>query len=111
MTPEISSYERLLEVEARQRQDPFWGRVHRQLDEIEAAAPTTSAEVLRLLDSNNPNSGFFHGGMDRELLGSLTIAGWEVTEYNASYYWTAQHPATGESLEYIEGDVYNRTDR
>ena len=45
MTPEISSYERLLEVEARQRQDPFWGRVHRQLDEIEAAAPTTSAEV------------------------------------------------------------------
>ena len=49
--------------------------------------------------------------MDRELLGSLTIAGWEVAEYNAAYYWTAQHPATGESLEYIEGDVYNRTDR
>ena len=111
MTPEISPYERLLEAEARERRHPFWGRIHRQLDEIEATAPTTSAEVLRLLGSYSSDSGFFHGGMDRELLGSLTIAGWEVAEYNAAYYWTAQHPATGESLEYIEGDVYNRTDR
>ena len=112
MTTQISTYSRLLEMEARERRHPFWGRIHQQLDEIEAASPTTSADVLRLLGSYSPDSGFFHGsGGDRELLGSLTIAGWEVTEYNAAYYWTAQHPTTGESLEYIEGDIYNRTNR
>ncbi|MGP5099081.1 hypothetical protein ACTXJ1_13770 [Brachybacterium alimentarium] len=91
--------------------DSFWEAIDHQLDMIEAAKPTTSAEVLLLLDGS-AKAGFFGGsGGDRQLLDSLSIAGWEVTDFHAIYYWTAQHPSSGDSLEYIEGDVYDRTDR
>lgn len=91
--------------------DDFWEAIDHQLDMIEAAKPTTSAEVLRLLDGS-AKAGFFGGsGGDRQLLDSLSIAGWEVTDFHAIYYWTARHPSTGDSLEYIEGDVYDRTDQ
>lgn len=102
-------YSRLLAAETALLRDPFWVHVHHQLDMIEASKPTTAREVLLLLDGNATSAFFAGGGGDRELLSSLTEAGWDVTEYHAHYYWTAQHPDTGESLEYLEGDVYNRT--
>lgn len=108
MTSKISTYQRLLEAEARQRRHPYWGPLHRQLDQIEASKPQHAHEVIALLGGAK-GSARFPGGSDRELLGSLHEAGWETSEYHAAYFWTAAHPATGDSLEYIEGDVYDRT--
>ena len=104
-----SLYQRLIKAEQARSLDPFWVAIDHQLDMIEASKPNTSREVLILLDGSSTSAFFGGGGGDRELLSSLTVAGWEVTEYHAAYFWTAAHPDTGATLEYIEGDVYDRT--
>lgn len=108
MTTADSLYERLIAAEAGIKHDPFWAEVDRKLDLIEASKPDTAAAVLAALGSTE-RTGFFEGsGGDRQLLDSLLLAGWKVSEYEAIYFWTAKHPRTASTLEYIEGDVYSR---
>ncbi|MGO1600073.1 MAG: hypothetical protein ACTHYR_04335 [Brachybacterium sp.] len=104
-----SSYERLVEADRKRKLHPYWGPIERQLDTIEERKLSTSREILDLLGGSEDTGYFAGSGGDRELLESLSITGWAITEYHASYYWTVQHPLSGDSLEYIEGDVYDRT--
>ena len=94
--------------------DAFWENIERQLDMIEEVKPNTASHVVDILKEFQEidnffvdGDGFFEGsGGDRQLIESLWIAGWKTTWMEADYYWIAQHPATGEQLKYIEGDVY-----
>lgn len=86
--------------------DGFWMQIDQQLDQIEQTKPTTAAGVVDLLGgADERGRGFFAGsGGDRSLLSALIEAGWRVAAA-AYYHYLAQHPETGECLEYIEGDV------
>lgn len=90
--------------------DPFWQNVDDSLDTLEQEKPDTAAGVVALLNEySEPSAGdaFFPGsGGDRDLIGSLLVAGWEVVWEEASYFYVARHESTEELLTYIEGDVY-----
>lgn len=94
----------------------FWTRIDKALDAIgdEAAPADTFAKVKAALDADgNPDNSeaaapaFFAGsGGDRTLREALRKAGWRCIWSEASYFYVMQHPGTGETLTYIEGDVY-----
>lgn len=111
MTPEISTYERLLEMEARQRQDPFWGRIHRQLDGDRGRRTHHQRRGPSPPGQRQLRLGFFHGGMDRELLGLAHHRRMGGHRVQRRLLLDRAAPRHGREPEYIEGDVYNRTDR
>lgn len=102
----------------------FWGQIDHQLDRIGYEKAQTFSAVRDILldpaynqivadvNANGPrtfgdNDAFFAGsGGDRSLLGALSAAGWEALTVHASYHWTATNAASGEKIEYIEGDLY-----
>lgn len=96
--------------------DPFWAAIDAILDQIETDKPNTFNGVRDILDhpvqrayagSYTDDASFFGGsGGDRSLFSALRVAGWRITWSEASYYYVAEHPTTGEILTYIEGDVY-----
>lgn len=94
----------------------FWQSINHALDRIESEQPATVEAVAAILnDGGNPDGNslqgvaFFGGsGGDRTLRESLRTAGWRTTWAEASYYYRMQSP-TGDVLEYVEGDVYDRT--
>lgn len=96
--------------------DAFWTEMDRILDEIETTKPDTFDGVRDILDTPiqrayagqyTADASFFGGsGGDRSLFSALRIAGWRMTWREASYYYVAEHPTTGEILTYVEGDVY-----
>jgi hypothetical protein len=96
--------------------DPFWQVISQQLTELAAAG--SAADVLRILaTARNPYAllhgrsvtsapGFFAGsGGDGTVQGALAAAGWRVTWWKASYYYTMTAP-DGSSVTYCEGDIY-----
>jgi len=105
----------------------FWVEINAQLDRVEREAPTRAAEVCAILDGpeyhtvlaerglapvaaaagrTEPRRSFFAGsGGDRSLFSALHKAGWSIVWSEASYYYVAQHPISGDVLTYIEGDV------
>ena len=89
--------------------DMFWKNVDDQLNHIERDKPNTAQGVFDIMNQYaSPSAGkaFFPGsGGDRELADSLRAAGWKMLQYEAAYYYAMQHPATGEIITYIEGDV------
>lgn len=101
----------------------FWTEIDAQLDRIESEKPNTFEGVKAILDGDYPairkdanlngvrtfetTSAFFAGsGGDRTLRSALRAVGWSIVWSEASYYYVAKHPATGDLLTYIEGDVY-----
>lgn len=87
----------------------FWAIISEQLSAIREDKPTTVAEIIDILGGSEAASAgdaFFAGsGGDDQLADALRDAGWRIRWIEAPYYYTATHPATGESLTYIEGDV------
>lgn len=98
----------------------FWQQIDKGLDYLEAGEFDTFEDVKRILDvwgdpdgvgTHTADVTFFAGsGGDRQLLDSFDEAGWKTLWCRASYHFAAQHPQTGETLTYVEGDVY-RGDR
>lgn len=90
----------------------FWEQIDHDLDRIEREQPTTYAEVVDILkEQTEPGisaaPAFFAGsGGDRSLYSALSVAGWKVIWAEAEYHYVARHPETGETLTYVEGDVY-----
>lgn len=90
--------------------DEFWSAIDAQLDRIIRDKPSTVEGVLLVLgrrrDASGQLSGFFAGsGGDRSLFGALLAAGWRLEWSVASYFYAVRHPASGDRLTYIEGDV------
>lgn len=94
----------------------FWSAIDSILDRIEAERPDTFDAVRDILDHPEQrayagvyteDASFFGGsGGDRSLWSALSAAGWRSVWWEASYYYAATHPATGDVLTYIEGDVF-----
>ena len=99
----------------------FWAHIDRALDRIESTKPQTFDAVKAILDEDgNPEvslkdtkaKAFFGGsGGDRSLWAALTTAGWETSWMEESFFYGMRHPVTGESLQYVEGDVYQGDER
>lgn len=101
----------------------FWTQIDDQLDEIAATRADTFDAVRAILlgpdvdlvtdeinrngtRSFGPDAAFFAGsGGDRTLGQALRAAGWLTKEVQESYYYVMFHPATGDELTYIEGDL------
>ncbi|MGB3327651.1 MAG: hypothetical protein WBA46_01790 [Thermomicrobiales bacterium] len=88
----------------------FWQIIDEQLDTIERDRINTYEGIKTIMPTTPGESAapaFFGGsGGDRSLFESLSIAGWVQTWSEASYYYVATHPDTGDTLTYIEGDIY-----
>ncbi len=91
----------------------FWNTISDQLTTIRNTQPTTVAQVTEILGGSaaaSAGDAFFAGsGGDDQLSEALDDAGWKIRGIEFPYYYTATHPATGETLTYIEGDVYDNT--
>ncbi|RMB57262.1 hypothetical protein [Tessaracoccus antarcticus] len=91
----------------------FWTAIADQLATIRTNRPTTVAEIIETLGGSaaaSAGDAFFAGsGGDDQLWDALEEAGWRIHPIEGAYYYTATHPATGQSLTYIEGDVYDNT--
>lgn len=103
--------------------DDFWGQIDHQLARIRFEKPGFFAQVRDILldpvydkitlERNrnferdlDQSEGFFTGsGGNESLASALQTAGWELIDFNASYYYSRQNTRTGEMLTYIEGDV------
>ncbi len=87
----------------------FWTGIGDQLASIREQRPATVAEIITILGGSAGEAFFAGSGGDEQLSEALQAAGWQLWGIQAPYYYTATHPATGESLTYIEGDVYDNT--
>ena len=97
--------------------DTFWQSIDLALDTIAADQARTFESVKTILNAHGDpapygrgergaNASFFAGsGADRQLIDSLRASGWRIVWAEASYYYVATHPDTGETLTYCEGDV------
>ena len=90
----------------------IWAAIAAQLDLIRTKRPTTVAEVGRILGSDpqlaaGGTIAFFAGsGGDDQLVDALMDAGWNIDWIDGDYHYTATHPATGQMLNYVEGDIF-----
>lgn len=117
--------------------DDFWGQIRHQLKRISAGAidfadvalilrdpvytkvhdyhAQPAAKQIMLGSATEPiaaGAAFFAGsGGDDTILEALQAAGWQLETMAASYDWTARHPLTGARIQYVEGDLYDRTPR
>lgn len=75
---------------------------------LRAARPATAADVFATIGPSwgmaKGAKAFWHDGDASTPIDHLPD--WEVTHYEAWYYYVARHPATGETFTYIEGDLY-----
>jgi len=96
----------------------FWTNINNALDTIKSTKPETVDAVCAILDASgtidkgvSAGLSFFAGsGGDRSLAASLRVAGWVTIWDEASYYYIMEHDVTGETLTYIEGDLYRGHD-
>ena len=99
--------------------DKFWEAVNQQLAELRSAK--SADDVLRILNhERNPYGdpsmasnadGFFAGsGGDGGVYDALSEAGWRVIRWEAQYFFSMVSPA-GDSITYIEGDIFRGTHR
>lgn len=89
----------------------FWAGIDAQHQQIRTTKPTTSEAIIEILGGAQPaisdGDAFFAGwGGEDQLHDALMDAGWTIAWIEAPYCYTATHPATGDGITYIEGDVY-----
>lgn len=92
----------------------YWDSYARTLESIRTEKPETFAALKAILDSFAPPSAaeaFFPDGADDTLMAALQDSGWTVTWADAYYHYGARHRSSGTQIEYVEGDVYDRTDK
>jgi len=92
--------------------DAYWRMYDEALDRV-AECSTVQAVIDALNDYYPPSSGvaFFPGGADRDLLGTLTDAGWHVVWAQANYYYALRQPDGGAGFTFIEGDLLEGVER
>ncbi|WP_243224572.1 hypothetical protein [Microbacterium sp. CIAB417] len=86
----------------------YWAAYHSTLKKIADEKPQTFDSLKGLLDAfHEPSAGdaFFPGGADETLGDALYEAGWRIDWREGDYLWVATS-RTGETITYIEGDVY-----
>ena len=95
----------------------FWQTITNTLTTITNDKPNTFDKVKAILDNGTDpktdckDTAFFGGsGGDDQLEEALYRAGWDMLWIEASYYYIMQHDVTGETLTYIEGDLYRGHD-
>ncbi|MGN6325793.1 hypothetical protein [Pseudolysinimonas sp.] len=90
----------------------FWAHIDDQLRRIREEKPDTFEKLKEVLDPPSSGDAFFAGsGGDDQLGDAMSDAGWMVHWQEGDYLWVAHHPITGAQIEYVEGDVYDRTPR
>lgn len=91
----------------------YWARYDATLARVRAERPSTFAELKAILDTfERPSSGdaFFPSqSADEELWEVLQDAGWRIEWVEGGYWYNARHSVSGARLEFIEGDLYDRT--
>ena len=92
--------------------DAYWKACEEEMDALRASPLDTVDEVVKILDAHDPHgpsvgAAFFSPSNAGESLSEpLTKAGWDIEWIDGDYHWRAHHPHTGQTLTYIEGDVY-----
>lgn len=89
--------------------EDFWDGYDRTLGRIREQRPATLAALTEILNAFQPPSSgvaFFGNNADDELSLALMDAGWSVQFIEGDYLWEAYNPGSGETLHYVEGDVY-----
>ncbi|WP_308491295.1 hypothetical protein [Microbacterium terrisoli] len=82
------------------------------LARIRDERPATFHSLKAILDRFQPPSSgdaFFPDGADDTLAHALRDAGWYLTFRGADYLYTAEHPTSHAKLQYVEGDVFDKT--
>lgn len=96
--------------------DNYWSQCNATVEAVKTQRPDTTIALIALLRSHDPMSDGISGdafwsasnGGD-ELWPLLMQGGWRFVECEADYFWTMRHPRTHDVVQYIEGDVYDRT--
>lgn len=86
----------------------YWDKYDRTLALIVEEKPQTVDGVKAILDQFEPPSSglaFFPGGADDTLGDALHQSGWSIDWREGDYLWVGRSK-TGETLTYVEGDVY-----
>ena len=98
--------------------DTYWTKVAAVREALAEAKPSAAAEVIAILKERDPmtvhltGDAFYSGSGDGgSLAEDLAEAGWHYVWAEADYYYVIRHEVTGESLTYVEGDVYAGDDR
>ena len=98
--------------------DTYCTKVAAVREALAEAKPSTTAEVIAILKELDPmtvhltGDAFYSGSGDGgSLAADLAEAGWHYVWAEADYYYAIRHEVTGESLTYVEGDVYAGDDR
>lgn len=94
--------------------DPYWAGYAATLARIRRDKPTTFAQLRAIVDGFHPVMGetlfsgdtFFPSGGEDTLAAALRDAGWRRQFLEGNYWYVAQHPTTGATCTYIEGDLY-----
>ncbi|HEY1700758.1 MAG TPA: hypothetical protein VGG75_13680 [Trebonia sp.] len=87
----------------------FWAMYAATLARVRAERPSTVDAVAAILnDFQEPSSGiaFFGNNADDHLSYALRDAGWNLRYLENDYLWEAENRVTGETMHYVEGDVY-----
>jgi hypothetical protein len=87
----------------------FWTGYDKTLARVRAEKPSTVKAVAAILNEFQPPScgiAFFGNNADDQLSLALRDAGWDLHFLERDYLWEARHPGSGETLHYVEGDVY-----
>lgn len=93
--------------------DTYWNQLATEREVLAQRKPSTSAEVVAILKEHDPMSveltedAFYSGANDGgSLAEDLEPAGWGYAWSESDCYYVLRHEGTGDSLTYIEGDVY-----
>ena len=98
--------------------DGYWAAYDATLARVRSERPSTFAELKAMLDvfhhgalADSAASAFFPSqSADEELWEALADAGWSIEFGEAGYVYEARHPITGARFEFVEGDLYDRTE-
>jgi hypothetical protein len=95
--------------------DMFWAGIDEIFERIEFEKPDTFDKLRDILhpEGTRPKDmAFFAGsGGDKSLWWALVDVGWQNVWFEEEYYYALKHPATGEVLTYVEGDIYRGDQR
>ena len=91
--------------------DDYWDNYDACLDNLRTVL--TVDELIRVCGEHYAKSvgdAFFPGGGDRDLLGTLMESNWSLVWCRADYYFAARDPE-GNTITYVEGDIYRGTQK
>lgn len=87
----------------------FWAGYDETLARVRNERPSNLTELAKILNAfQEPSVGvaFFGNNADDHLSYALADAGWDVRYIENDYLWEAESP-TGDTIHYVEGDVYS----